>query len=256
MQVRRRPLPVSLLLLIHLVSINRPVLSHEIAQELADSKVSRTADLKQGSDPSAIIEIQLKPTSVTVVGTKDAPVDGKDGRPHSGPWVETAAERDRKKAKESGEKEMSASGKNAAPKDTKKGDTLADSWDSPIPMSNDGVMDDPNRLGPAEGTRGTNGGITEKTREKKLQEGLDGVKPEKVPEKPKDVPPLPHSEQEKLRLKEGKYAYEPDKANSKSENEKPKAIEKDAGGLEVCDHWFVVKYLPKLIEDTETSGSP
>ncbi|MCJ1473474.1 hypothetical protein MMC13_002125 [Lambiella insularis] len=232
MQIRRKPLPVSLLLLAHLFSLARPVLSRETTQELADSKVSPVVGLKQGPDASLITEISLKPTTVPVSGTKDAPVDGKDGRPHSGPFVETAAERDRKKAKEGDEEAISTSGKNSPPKDATKGDKLADSWDSPIPMSNNGVMDDPNRLGPAEGTRGTDGGITEKTREKKLQEGLDGVKSEMVPEKPKDVPPLPHSEQEKLRVKDGKDTSKSEKVSTKSEKERPKSVEKDAGGLE------------------------
>lgn len=61
----------------------------------------------------------------------------------------------------------------------------------PYPHSNDGVMDDPNRSGPKEGTRGTEGGVSEKQKENRLSG-------EKVPGGPKEAPPLPHSEQQKL----------------------------------------------------------
>jgi hypothetical protein len=98
------------------------------------------------------------------VGTKDAPVDGKDGKPHAGPFVETAAERERKKAKESGDGKGFSTGTKPVPKPLKAPPGGASySEDSKIPESNDGVMDDPNRVSPAEGTRGTEGGVTERT---------------------------------------------------------------------------------------------
>ena len=124
----------------------------------------------------------------TPVGTKDAPVDGKDGKPHAGPFVETGAERDRKKFKESGDEEPAISPFKGTVKDQYTEDD--------IPVSNDGVMDDPDRLGPKEGTRGTEGGVSEKSRESKLVD--------KVPDPPKEVPPLPHSEEEKIKIKGGK----------------------------------------------------
>ena len=124
--------------------------------------------------------------------------------------------------------------KKPAPKDVTKSESLADSWDIPLPESNDGVMDDPNRVGPKEGTRGMAGGISEKTRDQRLQEGQDGVKSEKVPEKPKDIPPLPHSEQEELRQKESMKGSKTEKQTIKVEDEKLKFKEKEVGGLEVC----------------------
>ncbi|KAG2421390.1 hypothetical protein HFD88_005365 [Aspergillus terreus] len=114
--------------------------------------------------------------------TLDAPVDGRDGRPHAGPWVETSAERDRKKtgtAKPADEMAGAGSSEHLGP-DGK-----------PIPYSNDGVMDDPHRTGPKEGTRGTEGGVSEKLRGPSNTE-------EKKPDSPKEAPPLPHSEQQKL----------------------------------------------------------
>ncbi|KAL1959654.1 hypothetical protein VTO42DRAFT_1689 [Malbranchea cinnamomea] len=116
-------------------------------------------------------------------GLQDIPVDGNDGRPHTGPFVETSAERDRKKAQGT-----------SRDVDLPKSDDLSKHIGPDgklIPTSNDGVMDDKNRLGPKEGTRGTEGGISEKTRSRQLGE-------EKTPDPPKEAPPLPHSEQQKI----------------------------------------------------------
>lgn len=116
-------------------------------------------------------------------GTLDAPVDGKDGKPHDGPWVETAAERDRKKEK--------ADKKTYTVADTEQVGNSVGLDGKKIPNSNEGVMDDPSRLGPKEGTRGTEGGMTEKTKDTKQYK-------DKKPETPKEARPLPHSEQEKI----------------------------------------------------------
>ncbi|KAE8308662.1 hypothetical protein BDV41DRAFT_487958 [Aspergillus transmontanensis] len=120
-------------------------------------------------------------------GTLDAPVDGKDGRPHAGPWVETNAERDRKKT---------GTAKTEEQVDTKSAEHKGPDG-KPIPHSNDGVMDDPHRTGPKEGTRGTEGGVSEK------QKGSTDSG-EKVPDRPKEAPPLPHSEQQKAPASEDK----------------------------------------------------
>lgn len=109
------------------------------------------------------------------VGTKDAPVDGKDGKPHAGPFVETEAERDRKKVIEAG-------GDKPKPKPIS-------NQGQDLPESHDGVMDDRARPSPKEGTRGTEGGVSEKS-----SSTLDT----KIPDPPKEHPPIPHSEQEKM----------------------------------------------------------
>ena len=116
------------------------------------------------------------------VGTKDAPVDGKDGIPHSGPFVETSAERDRKKAKEAGEEAPLAKAPKVITQEAASGLDLPD--------RKDGVMNDPDRLGPKDGTRGTEGGVTEKSRD-----GTSG----KVAAAPEKAPPLPHSEEQKIK---------------------------------------------------------
>ncbi|KAB8236903.1 uncharacterized protein BDW43DRAFT_227805 [Aspergillus alliaceus] len=130
----------------------------------------------------------LAAPKVSPKGTLDAPVDGKDGRPHAGPWVETNAERDRKKTGTARTSEERT--------DTKSADQVGPDGKR-IPHSNDGVMDDPNRTGPKEGTRGTEGGVSEKLKGSQ-QSG------EKVPGSPKEAPPLPHSEQKKVPSSEDK----------------------------------------------------
>lgn len=164
------------------------------------------------------------------VGTQDAPVDGKDGKPHAGPFVETAAERERKKAKDSGEGKGTSTGTKPIPKPLKASQGgVAHSDSSPIPESNDGVMDDPNRVGPIDGTRGTEGGVSEKDRDRKAQESLVGTKSEKKPDPPKEAPPLPHSEEEKLAVTDGKEPGRKGKESAIEGTDKTKAV----GGLEV-----------------------
>ena len=234
MRLRQQRLHLPLLLFRIIPLIHAHVTLEHVA-DLAEGKALRDPQSKQGPNPTPAASLLAKPTSPIVIGTHDAPVDGKDGRPHEGPFVETAAERDRKKAKGSGDEEAPLTSKKPAPKAAPKGTSHSEGWDSALPESNDGVMDDPNRVGPAEGTRGTEGGISEKNRDRKAQAGQDGTKSEKTPEKPKEAPPLPHSEQEKLAHKEVKESHEPDKNLGKEDVEKLKTAEKEIGGLEVCD---------------------
>ena len=118
------------------------------------------------------------------VGREGAPVDGLDGKPHEGPWVDGGAS-----------------------------DVVLDHTEEPVgdrkpgrrPLSSGtksvaemaGVMNDPNRESPKLGTTGTEGGVTEKSREHKAKE-LESGKQEKMPEQPKAAPPLPHSEELKI----------------------------------------------------------
>ncbi|EHY58042.1 hypothetical protein ABEF92_003575 [Exophiala dermatitidis] len=126
------------------------------------------------------------------LGTEHAPVDGKDGMPHEGPFVETTAERTRKKTHGSGlDDDDSAYQK-----------TYSDQYsDTNIPQSNDAVMDDRLRSNPVEGTRGVEGGISEKSREGKITD--------KKPDPPKDARPIPHSEVEHLKEADSSHGSEP-----------------------------------------------
>lgn len=118
------------------------------------------------------------------VPTKDAPVDGKDGKPHLGPFV----------GSETGKK---SDHQDLPPLKGRPDDpTIVDG--KKIPETNDGVMFDKNRERPQEGTTGTEGGVSEKDKTRRLQEGRTGEKVVTQPESPKEQPPLPHSEEAKL----------------------------------------------------------
>ena len=124
------------------------------------------------------------------MGTEHAPVDGKDGMPHDGPFVETTAERTRKKTQVSGMDE------DMVVESPKIKSTYKDQFsDADLPQSNDAVMDDRVRSSPVEGTRGVEGGISEKSKEFKTTD--------KIPDPPKDARPLPHSEAEHIKGTDG-----------------------------------------------------
>ncbi|KAM3495256.1 hypothetical protein MY3957_001487 [Beauveria namnaoensis] len=114
--------------------------------------------------------------------TKDAPVDGRDGKPHQGPFVKT----DDKSIKGSTDTKSSA-------------DTVENKGRPQDPtIVNDGIMLDENREKAKEGTTGTTGGVSEKDKARKAQEGKTGEKLVTQPESPREKLPLPHSEEEKL----------------------------------------------------------
>ena len=203
-------------------------------QAFTSEQVDIVGEGRQGSKQAPEPATSLAPISKAgpiPIGTKDAPVDGKDGKPHAGPFVETEAERTRKKAKESGDEEVLALTKKPQAKEDVK---LPASKDMPVMVEkNDGVMDDPNRVGPKEGTRGTEGGISEKSKNKEGQ-----VEPplDNKPDPPKEVPPLPQSEKDKL-----------GKGDSSLEKDvKDDTKQKELGGLEVSYKLIISinKYVP------------
>lgn len=148
------------------------------------STASTTVALKEGGIPADYAAEAIPTDAVPKPrGLVDVPYDGKDGRPHAGPFVETNAERDRKKAMDPSEIDIELTEDELTEHIGPDGKV--------IPMSNDGVMDDRNRPGPKDGSRGMEGGISEKTRGGQFGE-------ERIPDPPKEVPPLPHSEQQKI----------------------------------------------------------
>ncbi|KAL2850761.1 hypothetical protein BJY01DRAFT_209672 [Aspergillus pseudoustus] len=170
-------LPLSSPLLLLLLPALTTALADPASNEIAKDSIAVERDIP-GAD-IIVTDLDNIPPKASPKRTLDAPVDGKDGRPHAGPWVETNAERDRRK-----------SGTVASSGEQIRSDASLDYDGKPIPYSNDGVMDDRNRAAPKEGTRGTEGGVSEKLK------GLDYG--DKSPDSPKEAPPLPHSEEQKL----------------------------------------------------------
>jgi len=157
MRLRNRKSPLLLLLL--------PSLA--LAAALVDKELSNEA-----------IAVADGASSGKRIGTKDAPVDGNDGKPHAGPFVGldkgSDSARDLPQLKDRPSDPLMVDGKR-------------------IPESHDGVMDDKNRSGPRKGTTGTEGGVSEKDKDRKMREKQTGEKAENKPPTPKEAPPLPDS---------------------------------------------------------------
>lgn len=210
MRTQRRPLRASILLAFtfaawpqHAAAANNYALVKR--EPLAPGTQTTTASL---ATATALTPLDPK----DLPAKKEAPVDGKDGRPHEGPFVETAAERHRK---ETGDDTPASAGKKTGGKES--------SDSSSLPESNAGVMDDKLRSGPKDGQRGTEGGITEKTKDKAK---------DKKPEAPTEAPDLPHSEEKKIKGSD-KTSEKDDKAakgqdsTAKSDGKAPISKEKD-----------------------------
>lgn len=154
--------------------------------------------------------------------TKDAPVDGRDGKPHQGPFVETDG-----KITSGSTDTKSSAGTVEKIKGRPQDPTIVDG--KKIPESNDGIMFDKNRQKAREGTTGNQGGVSEKDKARKAQEGKTGEKLVTQPESPKEKLPLPHSEEAKI--------------NEGKEKSKTKPLDKEAikdgdnggyAGFDVC----------------------
>jgi hypothetical protein len=122
------------------------------------------------------------------VGRKDAPVDGFDGKPHAGPFVDTSV-------RNSADSPSTAQKPSVAIKGAPQDPMIVDGVK--VPEKNDGVMNDPARLPPKEGTTGAEGGVSEKDKLRKAHEGQTGEKLEKEPSSPKEAPVAPPTGKEK-----------------------------------------------------------
>lgn len=132
-------------------------------------------------------------SSKPYVGTEDAPVDGLDGKPHAGPFVDRTP--DDAKARYGDDPTKTSKSLPTSLENLRPGE-LQD-----IPEKNDGVMNDENRPVPKKGTTGTEGGISEK---EKARKELDGEVQEATPKGPKQAPVLPHSEEKHIEQTDSK----------------------------------------------------
>jgi Ca2+/H+ antiporter, TMEM165/GDT1 family len=237
MRLRRIRSPVLLLLLPTLaaslaVDKAKPGSVEHLAKDAAVSKELETA--KDSATP---------PSQKPEVGTKDAPVDGLDGKPHAGPFVEST----KKKPINSVEDLIGGSGKSLSQEVDEisggKKDKM-DGWQIPD-KEPESVMEDRDRDAPKKGPTGTEGGISEKDKEQKKQ-SESGKKEMKKPEPPKEKIELPDSEVKDKASKE-KAA----KGGSKKEEEKEK--KKGAVGLEVRSRlqWLLCNMRPKLLTSAQ-----
>ena len=184
MKLRRRPLSALLLVLPAL-----HVLALTAAGEIDDKRVARP----EGDTRDLIGNVQSG-AAAAKKPTKDAPVDGLDGKPHEGPYVD-GKPGDRKPVASIEELPTPPKGAKQKPAKDK-------------PPQDDGVMSDPTRISP-KGKTGTEGGVSAKDKDRKAKEHETGERIEKIPDPPKEARPLPHSEQQSLKKpsKEGTKDY-------------------------------------------------
>jgi len=157
LRIRQRRLPIPLLLLL------LPTLTAALVPD-SRAKPGSVQHLADDASPSKAPALppSAKPSEV---GTKDAPVDGLDGKPHAGPFVEKP-----KKAAAVVE-ESGASRKPAEQKDR-------------VAVEVDSVMEDRGDRGAQrKGPTGTEGGVSEKDKERKEKEMMGDYVVEKVPPK-------------------------------------------------------------------------
>lgn len=184
-----------------------PSLVSALSDPIPDTAAGRSSGLSSSSgagdtsEPAVAVDIDA--SSRRNYPTKDAPVDGKDGKPHMGPFVGTEPTDGSSSGSSTGGSGSSSSGstlhtdENRASLKGRPDDyTVVDG--KKIPETNDGVMFDKNRERPQEGTTGTEGGVSEKDKTRKAREGQVGGRLQAQPESPKEQPPLPHSEERKL----------------------------------------------------------
>jgi putative Ca2+/H+ antiporter (TMEM165/GDT1 family) len=191
----RRPIPLLLLLASPCLIAAKDSLSNEEIRALGHARPKEEAI-------AAADGAKATQSPRRYVGTEDAPVDGLDGKPHAGPFVDTSPEQT-----SSATVSVTASTKKALP-------TLLEKFageGADIPEKNDGVMNDEGRVKPKKGTTGTEGGVSEKDKAKLAA----GGNVENKPQSPVEAPPLLHSEDKRI---EGKG----------EKSEKPAKEEKDA----------------------------
>ncbi|KAF2191176.1 UPF0016-domain-containing protein [Zopfia rhizophila CBS 207.26] len=185
MRLRNHRGPALLLLLPTL-----QVLAATIETDADDKHLVRAPSVPEYPDVST-----LPSPSPASKATKDAPVDGLDGKPHEGPYVDGKPTVPKKQPAGIEELRPGATRISSTQKLTK------EEW-AALSGDGDGVMDDPNRVSP-KGNTGTEGGVSAKDKDRKEQEDKTGERVEKIPDPPKEAPLLPHGEQERLRDKLG-----------------------------------------------------
>lgn len=200
----RRPIPLLLLLASPCLVAAKDKLSTEEIRELNHA---RPREVVVGPDGAKATQSARR-----YVGTEDAPVDGLDGKPHAGPFVDISPEQTH-----SATVSVTATAKKALPTLLEK---FADEGVD-VPEKNDGVMNDEGRVKPKKGTTGTEGGVSEKDKAKLAK----GGNVENKPQSPVEAPPVPHSEEEHMEAK-GEKAEKAPKEEKDADAEYNAGLEK------------------------------
>jgi hypothetical protein len=188
MRLRHNRAPALLLLL--------PTLRVLAASTVTDAEEAQVARAVV-PDYAGVSTIPTATPTSGIKATKDAPVDGLDGKPHAGPYIDDAPPADKKLPATVEDLRPEAAKPKPKPKPKPAKELTKEEWAALGGPENDGVMDDPNRSAP-KGNTGTEGGVSAKDKDRKVQEDKTGEKAEQVPTPPKEAPPHPHGEQERL----------------------------------------------------------
>lgn len=230
----RQPRATALLLLLPAVQ----VLAGSVLTNVEDSKVARAVSSDAAAATgAAAAAAALSPKQQ---GTKDAPVDGFDGKPHAGPYVD-----DSKIPTEKGPGGIEELRPGTRKPTTEEKEALESKIEK-----DDSVMNDPDRQSP-KGNTGTEGGVSAKDKERLAHEDKTGEKMEKVPEAPKEVPDVPTSHGNQQHIKD---KQETPKDGKKDADGETRVL--GAQGLEVrCNSKFLHGDFPAN-QVTETHRSP
>lgn len=161
------------------------VLATSFSADADDKQVARAA-VPAYSKLASLPESSVVPAAGSK-GTKDAPVDGMDGKPHAGPYID-----DKPKSQDKKPNVVEDLAKKPA------GPPVESVLVGPEEHVLDGdksVMQDPERK-LATGSTGTEGGVSAKDKERLAHEEKTGEKKENVPESPKEAPPQPHDQKQ------------------------------------------------------------
>lgn len=206
----RQPQTTALLLLLPAVH----VFAAKILTEADEAQVARPPAAKVSGTTTTLdastASSSPSPAAAAAAGgkgTKDAPVDGFDGKPHEGPYIEEKPVASKKGP--GGIEELRPDSRISPSQEMTKEEWAA------LKEEDDSVMNDPNRASP-KGNTGIEGGVSAKEKERLAQEGRTGEKLEKVPEAPKEARPLPHGEQQHLKKEKEK---EKEKAKTDADTE-------------------------------------
>ena len=191
MRLRPQPAPALLLLLPALRVLAATVAAHGESLPVARAAVPDYDSINALPLPLAPA---AAPPGAQTKSTKDAPVDGLDGKPHEGPWVD---DRDRAASTKSNlQPAVVEDLRPGASRTSSTKELTKEEW-AALGGDGDGVMDDPARQSP-QGLRGTEGGVSAKDKNRKEKEDKTGERVEQVPQPPKEQPPHPHVGQEKV----------------------------------------------------------
>ncbi|KAI9655057.1 MAG: hypothetical protein M1831_005017 [Alyxoria varia] len=150
------------------------------------------------------------------VGTKDAPVDGQDGKPHAGPFVDSSSR-----------KKDSVAGDSASSKRKSRSEKME---------VEDEASDDEFSRKSEKAAPETEAGVSEKSRSKEAHESETGKEKYQKPKSPKDTAQVPSVDDDELPSKPKSYPI-PSKPKTKEPADSDDESEKEAPHDSPNDNW-------------------